>query len=254
MPFGGYSLYMNRLGRFLYRYKILIMNIFLGGLIFGLPVRIFDDLEPESTFHYFLGVAVIASFFMEIGAIYYKYRFIYSKKGARGRKIPGIYHVAFFPRVLISGGLGILAFYGLGFLDYSDFLFIIIALYAAMKEFWLRSNLLNPEGESTPRPNRFKVWMGEAFLFIFIALGYYVFWELYLLDNPRLLGILRYPQNYIFIAIVAYIVFLALQMPLFFENYIRGQSRKEKVIAYFSVLLPTLGVVFQFFAMGYLQN
>jgi len=228
--------------------------MFLGGLTFGLPVRICEDVEPEYVFHYYLGVALIATFFMEIGACYYKYRFIYSKKGARGRKIPGIYHIAFFPRVIVSGGLGILAFYGLGFLNYSDFLFIVIALYAAIKEFWVRSTLLDPEGEQTPRPGRFKVWLGEVFLFLFIGLGYYVFWELYLLDNPKLLGILRYPQNYAFIAIGAYIVFLALQMPLFFENYIRGQSKKEKAIAYFSVLLPTLGVVFQFFAMGYLQD
>lgn len=237
----------------MYVNKVLVLNLILGTLFFALDPRWLHEVESlgSEDFGYFFGVAVLLGLFFEFAALHYKSRFIYSRTGARDRKIPLYIALSFFPRFVISGVVIMFAFRSMGLLEGSDFMLLLIALYAAVKEFWVRSRFMKPEDAQGGRDSLAKRRMADLFFLISVLTIYATIWEVYLLPSHHLLLLMLNPPNWIIVGILAYIMVYSLEMPYLLEEQMVGRSRRRRIFSLITVAIPALGVVFQFARMAW---
>lgn len=243
---------MNKFAHFLYTHKLILLNALLAGFIGAFHPDYLKGLPDTAEFNYYLGVGLLVLLFFEFAGIYYKSLFIYSFAQSTHRKVPLYLTGTFLPRLLVSGGLATLVLSAMGALSISDFFLIPIILYATFKEFWVRAQLLDTKREKNPRPGKFRVWMGETFLFLFLCGAYVAIWEIYLLENPRIMYLLLDPINWGFDLVGFALAMYAMQMPYLYEEYLREKPRSQKVLAYLSLLLPVLAFAFALYRISFL--
>ncbi|MEL7400043.1 MAG: hypothetical protein AAGN35_16935 [Bacteroidota bacterium] len=245
---------MSKTSQFLYQYKIIIFNLLLTAFLVGFNPEWTQLLPDTRQVNYYLGVFFLFGLFLEFAGIYYKSRFIFSFYDSLQRKLPYYIGWTFLPRVLVSGALATLALSAMSALEITDFFLIPITLYAVLKEFWVRNILLRTDRESHyPRPPAWKTTLGEIFLFLFIAIGYVSIWKVYLLENPRIKYLVLSPINWAFVALGFIAVLLCLEMPHYWEQHLRTKPRTIKTLSILSVILPTLGLLVQFYLMGFVR-
>lgn len=228
------------------------MNLLFTLFILGVDYYLLDLLPRTKEFSYLFGVGMLLAVFLDFAGVYYKTRLLYSFRFNQDRKIPFYFGFSFFPRLVLNGAVILLAFSAMGWLEKSEFLLLPAVVLAAMKEFWVRATLLNPQDSRPERTGSFKIWLGEIFLFLSMCMAYLGLWYEYLQDANKLIMTAKYPRNYGFIFLLMLLFIYAFQMPHLLEEYFRHKKRPQKVIAVISMLLPALAVVFIFFRMGYL--
>lgn len=245
---------MSKFSHFLYLNKIIIFNLLLTVFLVGVDPEWTQLLEDTPQLDYYLGVVFLFGLFLEFAGIYYKSRFLFSFYDTLQRKTPWFIGWTFVPRVLVSGALATLALDSMGALEISDFFLIPIALYAVMKEFWVRNKLLNTDRESQgKRPPAWKTILGEIFIFLFIAIGYLSIWRVYLLEHPRIKYMVLSPINWVFVGLGFLGVILCLEMPHYWEQHLRTKPRSVKILSLLSVILPTIGLLVQLYLMGFVR-
>lgn len=237
---------------FFYRYKILVVNFILAVTIAGVDPMLLHQLPDSEAFHYYLGVGIIAVLFLEIAAIWYKSRLLFSFPDALFQKVPWYIQASFVLRVGFSGLVAALALANMGALEVSEFFLIPIVLYAAVKEFWVRSVLLITEREKAVRPNALRLTISEIALPGFILVSYFAIWHTYLLETPRIMYLVMSPINWPVAAIVFMLMLFAFEMPYFWEDHLRPKSKAQHALAYASLLLPAAGLLVRFSLQSYL--
>lgn len=243
---------MNRFGHFLYTHKLIVLNVLLTGFIVGLDPRVLVDIPDTPEFNYYIGVCIMGLLFFEFAAIHYLSRFIYSFPRNLQRKLPWYIGISFVPRVLVSSGLALLVLSAMGVLTDSDFYLLLIIVYAATKEFWVRSFLFNADRKKTKRPSRIMNWAGAIMFFLFIAGSYFSLWEVYLYEHQRIMYLFLNPINWAWDILIFMVIIVSLEVPYLYEEWIREKKRSHKVLAVCSVLLPILGFVFTLYRLSYL--
>lgn len=239
---------MSKLNLFLYKKKIQVFNWILGVYIFLVPPEIFGFMGDSEEFQYFLAVGLMVAFFLEFAGIWYKTHFIYSRRMAQENKVPIWLKLSFLPRIAVSGGLGLLAFAGIGLLNRTDFTLIAVVFYAVLKEFWVRSTLMNPESTAGAKISPGRAWLGEIFIFIYIAVGYICVWEFYLLDEGRILGHMAYLHNLPIFGLGFLIALTVMFVPYIVEDHFRGD--RNRIWMYLSFLLPLASFCFHIYRIG----
>jgi hypothetical protein len=237
---------------FFYRYKILAVNFVLAVVIAAVDPMLLQRLPDSSEFQYYLGVGIIVALFAEVYAVWYKSRLLYSFPDALYRKVPFYFHASFVPRVGFSGLIAAFALTNMGALALSEFFLILIVLYAAVKEFWVRSVLLVSDREKSIRPNAFHLAMGEIALPLFILVSYFTIWHTYLLENPRIMYMVMSPINWAVAAPVFALMLFAFEMPYFWEDHLRPKTKAQHALAYVSLLLPVIALLVRFYLQSYL--
>lgn len=243
---------MNKFSHFLYTHKLIVLNALLAAFIAAFDPGYLKGLPDNPEFNYYLGVGLVVLLFFEFAGIYYKSRFIYSFEHTTHRKIPLYFGLSFFPRLLVAGGLAILVLRAMGALEVSDFFLIPIILYATLKEFWVRAELLETKRERNPRPSKFKVWVGEVMLFLFFAGAYTAVWEIFLLENPRVLYLLLDPINWAFDLIGFALILFSMEIPFYYEEAVREKPATQKLMAQLSLILPVLAFLFVLYRLNFL--
>jgi hypothetical protein len=236
---------------FFHRYKILTINFVLALIVAGVDPNWLGRLPDTEAANYYLGVGVLVALFAEVVAIWYKSRLIFSFPDALYRKVPWYFHASFVLRVGFSGLIAALALSDMGALELSEFFLILIVVYAALKEFWVRSVLLVTEREKALRPNTIRLAIGEIALPLFILVGYFAIWQAYLLETPRIMYMVMSPINWPFAAGVFMLMLFAFEMPYFWEDYLRPKTKVQHRLAYFSLLLPAAGLLLRFYMQIY---
>jgi hypothetical protein len=245
---------MSKFSHFLYLNKIIIFNLLLAAFLVGINPELIRRLPDTLRIDYYLGVAMLFGLFLECAGIYYKSRFLFSFYDTLQRKVPWFIGGTFIPRIMVSGGLATLALDSMGALEISDFFLIPIALYAVMKEFWVRNVLLNTDREAqNKRPPSWKTIMAEVFLFLFFAIGYLSIWRVYLFDHPRIMYMVLSPINWAFVGLGFLLVLFCLEMPHYWEQHLRIKPRNIKTLSVLSLLLPTLGLIAQLYLLGFVR-
>ncbi len=244
---------MGKFGHLLYTHKLLILNVFLAVFIAVLdPLKL--TLIPDTPeVNYYIGVSIMVILFFEFAAIYYLARWIYSFPRNLQRRVPWYIGISFIPRFLVSAGMAFLVLSAMGVLTNSDFFLILIAVYAATKEFWVRAFLLNADREKTKRPSKFKNWAGALMFFIFIAGSYFAMWEVYLLEHRRIMYLFLNPINWGWDILIFAVLITSIEIPYIYEEWIRKKRRSHKVLAFCSILLPTLAFLFCLYRLSYLR-
>ncbi|MEM7035496.1 MAG: hypothetical protein AAF570_00875 [Bacteroidota bacterium] len=232
---------------------MIIFNLLLTAFLVGFNPEWLQLLPDNSDFNYYVGVGILGFLFLEFAGLYYKSRWIFSFSEALHRKVPWYISNTFLPRVIVSGIFATLAFQAMGALEISDFFLLPIILYATMKEFWVRSVLLATEKDKNPRPAAFKVWMGEIMIFLFICVGYMAVWKYFLLENPRVKYMVLSPINYGFVVAAFLVMLYCLLMPYFWEAHLGSRTKRQRVLNYLSILLPTGGLIAQLYLMGFVR-
>ncbi|MCB9233522.1 MAG: hypothetical protein H6581_17835 [Bacteroidia bacterium] len=239
---------MSKFSLFLYYNKIQIFNWILGLYIFLVPPEVFNSFGDNEDFHFYLGLSLILAFFLEYSGIWYKTHFIYSRRVAMTGKVPIWLKLSFLPRIAVSGGLGLLAFAGLGWLNSTDFTLVVVVIYAVLKEFWVRSTLMNPESTEGAKISPARVWLGEIFIFLYIAVGYLCVWEFYLLEEGRILSHMAYLHNLPVFGLLFLVALSVMFVPYLVEEYFRGKRNRFWVII--SFLLPMAAFMFHVYRIG----
>lgn len=242
---------MSKSSHFLYRHKVIIFNLLLTAFIVGVDPRYLLELPDTGDFNYYIGVGILLALFFEFAGIWYKSRFIFSFPVNLHKPVPWYIGMAFLPRIVTSAALAMLALKAMGALEVSDFFLLPIIAYATIKEFWVRATLLNTKRDKTVRTPKGKVWLGEIMLFLFICVGYMSVWEVYLLENPRIMYMVLTPINWGLVGPAFLILLLSLEMPFYWEEHLRTKPRREKIFALLSALLPMIGVLVQLYMIGY---
>jgi hypothetical protein len=237
---------------FLYRYKILAVNFVLAIVIAGVDPMLLKHLPDTIDFQYYLGVGILVALFAEVVAVWYKSRLIFSFTNSLFHKVPWFIHASFVLRVGFSGIIAALALANMGALEFSEFFLIPIVLYAAVKEFWVRSVLLATEREKTVRPNAFRQVVGEIALPLFILVSYFVIWHTYLLETPRIMYLVLSPINWPFAALAFMLMLYAFEMPYFWEDHLRPKTKAQHALSFVSLLLPAIGLLVRFSLQSYL--
>ncbi|MBK9451671.1 MAG: hypothetical protein IPN95_20105 [Bacteroidetes bacterium] len=240
---------MSTIGSFSYRYRVLVFNILLAGLIFGIDPYWFQLIPDLSNLNFYLGVGLMVALFLEFAGIWFKSRLLFSFENSIHRKVPLLFGLSFIPRLLISGAFATLAFDIMGALVISDYFLLPIILYATMKEFGVRSMLLDTVREKLPRPGGIRVWIGDVMLFVFIAMMYAAIWKVYLWENQHMMYVIISPINWGFTAGIFFFMILCLEMPFFWEEYLHNKSAGGRWFSIFTVLLPTIGLIGRFLLM-----
>lgn len=237
---------------FFYRYKILAVNFILAAFIAGVDPMLLQQLPDSPEFHYYFGVGIIVALFAEVYAIWYKSRLLFSFPDALYQKVPFHIQASFVLRVGFSGLICALALTNMGALALSEFFLILIVLYAAVKEFWVRSVLLVTEREKAVRPHSVHLALSEVALVFFILVGYFTIWHTYLLETPRIMYMVMSPINWPVAALVFGLMLYAFEMPYFWEDHLRPKSRAQHALAYASLLLPVTALLVRFYLQSYL--
>lgn len=243
---------MNKFGYFLYQQKMILLNLFLAGLIAALDPRDLRLLPRTAEYSQNAGLIFLTLLFFEFAAIHYKARWIYSFRRNLERKTPFLIYLSFVPRVLISCGFMLWTLAAMGALEKTDFFLILIIVYGAAKEFWVRGNLLNSSREASKRPSKFMMWTTEIAFFLFLGGAYVAMWYIYLFDHERIMFQLLSPINWIFLIPTFAFVMVALQIPMIFDELRRMKPRSQKIVAYGSILLPILAFVFAIYRFNFL--
>jgi len=155
--------------------------------------------------------------------------------------------LTFLPRLIASGAIALLALSIMGALKQSDYFLLPIILYATLKEFGVRSILLNTDREKLDRPKGARLWIGEVLLFVFIVVAYVAIWKVYLLETPHVMYIVLSPINWGFAAAAFFLIIYCFEMPYFWEEYLHDKSAMLRWMSIASVLLPVLGLLGRFF-------
>lgn len=237
------------IGTFSYRYRVLVFNLLLGGVILGIDPAWFALLPDGEEISFYLGLGILVALFFEFAGIWFKSRLLFSFESSLHRKVTWYVGVSFIPRVLIGGAIATLALDIMGALSISDYFLLPIILYATIKEFGVRAVLLNTEREKLPRPQGMRLWIGDVLIFIFIAVAYAAVWKVYLLEKPHMMYILIAPINWGFTAGAFFCILFFLEMPFFWEEYLHGKSVTGRWFSVLTVLFPTVGLIGRFLLM-----
>lgn len=237
---------MSSIGTFSYRYRVLVFNLLLAGVVAGLDPDWLLLLPNDVQLDYYLGVGIIVALFFEFAGIWYKSRLLFSFESSLHRSVPWYIGWSFFPRVLIGCAIAMLALDVMGALTISDFFLLPIILYATIKEFGVRTILLDTVREKLPRPEGFRLWIGDVLLFVFIVVAYVAIWKVYLLQNQHMMYVLISPINWGFTAAAFFAMVFCFEMPFFWEEYLHGKSTAGRWFSIATVLLPTLALVGRF--------
>jgi hypothetical protein len=244
---------MRKRGRFFYTHKLAVLNTLLMLFVLAYDPRWLKPYANHKALSFYLGVLVLVGLFLEFAGIWYKTRFIYSHTGAKERKVPSWLQVLFFPRFIISGGVAAFALSGLGWLDKSDFLLLLLAGYAAVKEFWVRATLMNPENASGDRRGPVMTVLAEGMLVASMIISYIALWQLFLWDNEKLMYLIQNPINFGFVALLFGVVLLSLETPYLVEVAMRTQFTRRRWGGLFTLLLPVAALLAQLYRMGHLN-
>jgi hypothetical protein len=240
---------MSSIGTFSYRYRVLVFNLLLAGVFLGIDPHWFEQLPEWTDLKFYLGIVIIVALFLEFAGIWYKSRLIFSFESSLHRKVPWYIGWTFVPRVLISGAIATLALDEMEALSISDYFLLPIILYATIKEFGVRTILLDTVREKLPRPGGVRLWIGDVLLFIFIAIAYCAIWKVYLLQNPSMMYVIISPINWGFTAGAFFLIIFFLEMPFFWEEYLHGKSAGGRWFSVLTVLFPTMGLIGRFLIM-----
>lgn len=253
-PCGCPGLGMKKIGTFFYLQKVFFYNLLFALFVLATEYFLLDLLPSNEDFRYYFGVLVLVGLFLDFAGIYYKTQLLYSFAFNHDRKIPFYFGLTLAPRLIFNGGIFLLAISAMGWLKDNDFWLLPATVLASMKEFWVRSTLLNPRESRAERSSVRKIWMGEIFLYLSMCISYLGLWFVFLKDADRLLLKAMYPQNYPFVALIFLLFLLSWQMPNLLEEYFRNKHRDQKIFALLSLLLPILALLFVFFKRGYLDH
>lgn len=201
-----------------------------------------------------LGVLLLLSLFLEYSSIISKTKFIYSHRNYSNKKIPVWLRLLFFPRLVIFGSLLALAFRGVQMLENADWLIIVIVLYATVKELWVRSTLMNVEYVVKEKIPSWRVISGEMMFFAFKMVAYLGLWQLFLIETPKILKRAIQPQNYFFIAPIFLLFTISVMLPYLVEENFREKKTSQKVLAYVSLILPTIAFIVQLLHLKYMPD
>jgi hypothetical protein len=237
---------MSTIGTFSYRYRILVFNLLLAGVVGGLDPQWLEMLPDTDQFNYYIGCGIVVALFFEFAGIWFKSRLLFSFEGSLHRDVPWYVGWTFVPRILISGAFATLALDIMGALSMTDFFLIPIILYATIKEFGVRTILLDTVREKLPRPGGVRLWIGDVLLFVFIAVAYIAIWKVYLLENQHMMYVLISPINWGFTAGAFFAVLFFLEMPFFWEEFLHGKSGAGRWFSIVTILLPTLALIGRF--------
>lgn len=239
---------------FFHRYKIFVINLLLMTIIAGVDPYLLTWIPDTEAINYYIGVGIIAILFFEIIGVWYKSRLLFSMPDALYHKIPWYIHSLFLPRVIFSGIIATLALESMGALEASEFFLIIIVLYAAAKEFWVRSVLLTTEREKSKRPTMATMVLSELAMFTFLTTSYFAIWKVYLLETPRIMYLVLSPINWPFAAIALTLLLFAFEMPYFWEDALRPKTRAQRALSFSSLLFPAFGLIIRFYLLSYLPK
>jgi hypothetical protein len=237
---------MSTIGTFSYRYRVLVFNLLLAGVVGGLDPRWLEMLPVDVNLDFYLGVGIMVALFMEFAGIWFKSRLIFSFESSLHRNVPAYIGWTFLPRVLVSGAFATLALDIMGALAVSDFFLLPIILYATIKEFGVRTVLLDTVREKLPRPGGARLWLGDVLIFIAIAVAYAAIWKVYLLDNQHMMYVVISPINWGFTAATFFAMLFVLEMPFFWEEFLHGKSAGGRWFSILTILLPTLALIGRF--------
>lgn len=240
---------MSSIGTFSYRYRTLVFNILLAGVVGGFDPHWLDWMPETEKLNYYLGVGIIVALFLEYAGIYFKSRLLFSFESSLHRPVPGYVGWTFLPRIVISCAFAMLALDIMGALTVTDFFLLPIILYATIKEFGVRSILLDTVREKLPRPGGIRLWIGDVLLFVFMVVAYIAIWKVYLLDNQHMMYVIISPINWGFTAGGFFLMIFFLEMPFFWEEYLHDKSRAGRWFSFLTVLLPTLALIGRFAVM-----
>ncbi len=240
---------MSSIGTFSYRYRILVFNLLLAGVVGGFDPQWLEWIPESDQLNYYIGVGIIVALFFEFAGIWFKSRLLFSFEGSLHRNVPFYVGWTFVPRVLVSGAIATLALDVMGALSVSDFFLLPIILYATIKEFNVRTVLLDTVREKLPRPGGMRLWIGDVLLFIFIAVAYIAIWKVYLLENQHMRYLMISPINWGFTAGGFFLMLFFLEMPFFWEEYLHGKSAGGRWFSVLTVLLPTMALIGRFAIM-----
>ncbi|HHG86500.1 MAG TPA: hypothetical protein ENJ82_17245 [Bacteroidetes bacterium] len=245
---------MSKFSHFLYQYKVITFNLILTAFLVGFNPLWLKLLPNSVELNYYLGIVFLCGLFFEFAGIWFKSRFLFSFYDTLQRKVPWYIGSTFLPRVLFSGALATLALESMGALEISDFFLIPIIIFAVLKEFWVRNVLLNTDRESqNDRPPVYKNWLGEVLLFLFICIGYVSIWKVYLLEHPRIYYMVLSPINWAFVGLGFLGVLYCLEMPHYWEQNLRSNPKRIKILSILSLLFPTLGLIAQMYLMEFVR-
>lgn len=240
---------MSTIGTFSYRYRVFVFNLLLAGVVLGIDPNWFSLLPDQPDLNFYLGLGIMVALFLEFAGIWFKSRLILSFEHSLHRKVPFFIGWSFLPRVIISGAFATLALDITGALSVSDYFLLPIILYATIKEFAVRSVLLDTVREKLPRPGGARLWIGDVLLFVFIAVIYAAIWKVYLLENPHMMYVVISPINWGFTAGAFFLMVFFLEMPFFWEEYLHNKSAAGRWFSILTVLLPTMALIGRFLLM-----
>ena len=229
---------MKEILRFLFKYKFATVNIVFAIVSFALPLLKWKEIDAQNDFFFILGVLMLASLFIEFGAIHYKAAGVYEKEELREAKIPVIIQLSFFPRLAIAFVFGALFFQAMGWISQTDFVLVPLLLFAFAFEFWIRATLLNPSYGDTNTVDQKRFFLSDSFHLFFLIVFYFCIWQMLLLNTQWLLGKMRYVQNYPLFCAVFLAVMLCLQLPYIVEEYFRPKGSRGRLPAVLSFLAP----------------
>lgn len=234
---------MSTIGSFSYRYRVFVFNFLLAGVVLGLDPHWLTKIPDHENLNFYLGLGLMVAMFFEFAGIWYKSRLMFSFEGSLHRKVPFYIGWSFLPRVLISGAIATLALNIMGALTISDYFLLPIILYATVKEFAVRTMLLDTVREKLPRPSNVRLWIGDVLLFVFLAVTYVAIWKVYLLENQSMMYVIISPINWGFTAAAFFAMLFFLEMPFFWEEFLHDKSAGGRFFSIMTVLLPTMALI-----------
>jgi hypothetical protein len=237
---------MSTIGTFSYRYRVLVFNLLLAGVVGGLDPHWLEMLPQDANLNYYIGVGIVVALFLEFAGIWFKSRLLFSFESSLHRNVPAYIGWTFLPRLLVSGAIATLALDTMGALTVSDFFLIPLILYATIKEFAVRTILLDTVREKLPRPGNVRQWIGDVFLFVFIVVAYAAIWKVYLLQNQHMMYVMISPINWGFTGLAFFAMLFVLEMPFFWEEFLHGKTAGGRWFSILTIILPTLALIGRF--------
>jgi hypothetical protein len=234
---------MSNIGTLSYRYRPLVFNLLLAGVVIGLDPMWLRLVPEREDLNYYLGVGIVVALFLEYAGIYFKSRLLFSFESSLHRHRPWYFSLSFVPRVVVSGAIATLALDIMGALSVSDFFLLPIILYATLKELGVRAVLMDTVRERLPRPGGIRLWVGDVLLFIFMAVSYAAIWKVYLLENEPMMYAVISPINWAFTALIWFAFVALLEMPFFWEEYLHGKSVSGRLFSFLTVLFPVVALI-----------
>lgn len=238
---------MSKIITFSYSYKVLVFNLLLAVIVLGFDPHWLSFLPDRPDFNYYLGIFILVGIFFEFAGIWYKSRVNFSREEALHRLTPMYIGLTFVPRVLITGAIATLALDSMGALEVSDFFLLPLVLFATFKEFFVRTVYLNSERDVLPVPRGFRRMLGDLLLFVSVVVAYIAIWKVYLLEHQHIMFAILSPINWGFVALAFLGLLFCLEMPLFFEEFLRNKPRGKRLLSMLTLLFPVIALIGRFF-------